>query len=279
MLRFVMFAVVAGLGLMLFAIAAAVQDPVITRYTVAMPGLQTPVRIVQLSDSHASPVDMPAVRLRRVVAAMNALRPDLIVLTGDYISGYPDRWSAAQMQVALAPFDGLRAPLGVYAVLGNHDDKAATRVALVGARAALAESQVRLLVGERVTVGPLELAGSDDMLRGSPSVETLRRLVRPVPAGRPIVALAHEPDFLQWLPPRNILLITGHTHGGQIRLPLIEPWLLGDYLRAHMRGLYREGGNVLIVSSGLGTSILPMRIGVPPEIVVISLVPAPGKRP
>lgn len=276
-----MIAVIAGLGLLLFGVASAVQDPVITRYTVAMPGLQAPVRIVQLSDSHASRVDMPAVRLRRVVAAMNALDPDLIVLTGDYISGYPDRWSAARMQEALAPFDGLRAPLGVFAVLGNHDDRAATRAALVGARAALAGSQVRLLVGECVSVGPLELAGSDDMLRGNPSVESLRQLIRKVPEGRPIVALAHEPDFLQWLPPRNILLLAGHTHGGQIRLPLLEPLLLGDYLRAHLRGLFREGGNIMIVSSGVGTSILPVRIGVPPEIVVISLVPAqtPGQQP
>jgi uncharacterized protein len=254
-----------GLVAILFAVAGAVQDPQIARYRVAIAGLERPLRIVQLSDSHVSPIDMPAERLRRVVAMMNAQRPDLVVLTGDYISGDPAAWSLAQVRAALAPFAALRAPLGVYAVLGNHDGSAATRAALAG-------TGVKLLVAERTTAGPITLVGADDLLRGSPAVEAMRRAVRGAPTGPPVVVLAHEPDFFQYLPPQAAMLIAGHTHGGQVMLPVVGTLSFGAFIDAHRRGLFFEHGQALLVSSGLGTSLLPIRIGVPPEIVVIELV-------
>jgi uncharacterized protein len=201
------------------------------------------------------------------MAQMNALDPDMIVLTGDYISGNPGDWTAAEKRAALAPFAGLRAPLGVFAVLGNHDGKA------VQVRAALAGTGVRLLVGEGVDAGPVQLVGADDMMRGSPAVEAMRRAIRSAPPGKPVVVLAHEPDFFQWLQARPVLMIAGHTHGGQIVLPFIGGLSVSPYLDKKLRGLFRENGQMMLVSSGLGTSILPMRIGVPPEIVEINLVP------
>lgn len=252
---------------MLFGFWSASQDPQVARYTIVMPGLQEPLRIVQLSDSHASRIDMPPQRLRRVVAMMNALRPDLIVLTGDYISGNPDSWSADEKRAALAPFAGLKAPLGVFAVLGNHEGSPAeTRAALLG-------TGVKLLVSEQQAVGPLQLVGADDLLRGSPAVERMRRQIRDAPPGRPIVVIAHEPDFFQWLRDRPVLMIVGHTHGGQIVLPFIGGLSVSPYLDKRLRGLFQERGHTMIVSSGLGTSFLPMRIGVPPEIVETTLLP------
>jgi hypothetical protein len=255
-------------ALLLFGLASAVQDPIVPRYTVAVPGLKAPVRVVQLSDVHASRFDMPVARLQRIVAQANALHPDLIVLTGDFISGYPPSWTAAEARMALAPLAGLSAPRGVVAVLGNHDSRAMTRAALAG-------TGIRLLVGETFDTGPLVIAGADDLIAGNLAVLGLRRAVSYVPPGKPVVAISHEPEFLQWLPKRVPLLIAGHTHGGQIVLPLLGTLPHNPFVDTHLRGLYVEHRQTLLVSSGLGTSVLPLRIGVPPEIALITLVP-PG---
>ena len=106
-----LFLILVGLGLAVaaFGVSSAQQAPVVVRYRLEMPGLAAPLRIVQLSDSHASRIDMPPARLARIVAQINALNPDLVLLTGDYVSGDPDRWSLAETRIALAPFDRLRA--------------------------------------------------------------------------------------------------------------------------------------------------------------------------
>lgn len=253
-----------------FGILSALQDPQVVRYAVPMPGLTVPVRIVQLSDSHASKFGMTPARLARVAAMMNALKPDMFVLTGDYISGNPDGWTPQETVAALAPFKALRAPLGVFAVLGNHDDKYKTAAALL-------TGPVQLLIGQRVDAGPISVVGADDLTGGSPAVEAMRVAIRRAPPGRPVLVLGHEPSFFDFLEKRRVVMVVGHTHGGQIRLPLIGSWIPDRYSAAHRRGVYRERAQILLVSSGLGTSLLPMRIGVPPEIVEITLLPAPAQ--
>ncbi len=257
----------AGLafGFVLLGVWQAQHAPIVARYTVPIVGLRAPLRIVQLSDSHAG-FDMPASRLARVVAQMNALRPDLVVLTGDYVSGDPANWSAAETRAALAPFAALRAPMGVYAVLGNHDNAAKTRAGLDG-------TGVQFLRDTGVDAGPIHLIGSDDIGGPSHPVEKTRRLIRAAPGDRPVIIIAHEPEFFQWLIPPAQLLIAGHTHGGQILIPGLGSPYLGGYLERHLRGLFVEPGQAMVVSSGLGTSLLPLRIGVLPEIVEITLVP------
>ncbi|KAB7644361.1 metallophosphoesterase [Polymorphobacter fuscus] len=249
-----------------WGVMSAVQDPRIARYTVAMPGLRAPLRVIQLSDSHASAIDMPPQRLQRVVAMINARKPDLIVLTGDYVSGNPDSWTPAQTRAALAPFNDLAAPLGVYAALGNHDDRAKTAPALVA-------GPVRLLVGTRADAGPVTIVGADDVMRGSPAVEDMRRAIRRAPRDKPVLVIVHEPTYFQWLQTRPVLMLAGHTHGGQIKLPILGAWSINAYYAAHQRGLFRAGAQTMIVSSGLGTTNVPVRIGVPPEIVELTLVP------
>lgn len=267
MVRRIIFALfAAGIALAAFAVWGALQDPVVVRYRLAMPGLRAPLRIVQLSDSHASAVDMPAQRLARVVAQINALQPDMILLTGDYLSGDPAAWSRAETRAALAPFAALQAPLGVFAVPGNHDDPRKTRAGLAG-------GPVRLLVGERVDVGPLQLVGADDIARGSPAVEAMRRAIRTAPPGKALLVVVHSPIMVTWLNPRPVLMIAGHTHGGQIKLPIVGAFRLDPFAGAHQRGVFLEGPHRLLVSSGLGTTGLPIRIGVPPEIVELTLVP------
>jgi predicted MPP superfamily phosphohydrolase len=250
-----------------FGVWGALQDPQVVRYRLALPGLSAPLRIVQLSDSHASAIDMRPARLARVVGQINALHPDLILLTGDYVSGNPDRWTLAETRAALAPFHALHAPLGVFAVLGNHDDPDKTLLAL-------ADGPVRLLIGERVDAGPVQIVGVDDIARGSPAVEAMRHAIGKAPPGKPILVIVHRPTFIAWLDPRPVLMIAGHTHGGQFKLPIVGAWSADAFYAAHQRGVFREGPHRLLVSSGLGTTNLPMRIGVPPEIVELTLVPA-----
>ncbi len=263
-LFFVSLVSLAFLGL--YGLAEAVQDVRLVRYRVAIPGLVAPLRLVQLSDSHANWINMPPVRLRRIVAAINARHPDLVVLTGDYSSGLiftgPRMWLSA----ALAPFSRIRAPLGVVAVPGNHDQPRWTQIMM-------ALGPVKLLAGTTVDVGPLVLAGAESMATPPDPLGNLARAIARVPPGKPVVALAHEPYAFATLPARAVLLIAGHTHGGQIRLPLLGTRRTDAYFDSHLRGVYREHGQVMIVSSGVGTSILPLRIGVPPEIVEIELVP------
>ena len=265
--------------LLLFVVAAATfgfgvwgaqQTPVVVRYTLVLPGLSAPLRTVQLSDSHASRIDMPPERLAAIVAQANALRPDMIVLTGDYVSGNPDHWTPAQTRTALAPFRALRAPLGVFASLGNHDDLARTAAALAG-------SAVQLLVGTGVDAGPLHIVGADEIDRGSPAVEAMRRAIRTAPPGKPVVVIAHQPTFFTWLQARPVVMFTGHTHGGQIKLPIIGAFAINAYYAAHQRGVFRRGVHRMVVSSGLGTTGLPIRICVPPEIVEVTLLPASAK--
>lgn len=266
MRRLLLFITVIGLALYAFGFYTAQRDPVIAAYRIEVPGLARPMRIVQLSDSHASAIDMRPERLARVVAMMNARKPDLMLLTGDYVSGNPDSWNADETRAAIAPFAALRAPLGVFAVLGNHDDPHRTAAAMAAAR-------VRLLVGERVDIGPISLVGADDITAGSPGVEAMRKAIRRAPTGKPIVVVVHEPDFFYWLQQRPVLMIAGHTHGGQILLPFIGTRFMYKFYADHPRGLYREGRHTMLISSGLGTTFLPIRIGVPPEIAEITLVP------
>jgi uncharacterized protein len=265
--------VALGLALFIFGVVSAQRAPIVARYRVVMPGLSAPLHIVQLSDSHASAIDMPAARLERVVAQINALKPDLVVLTGDYVSGDPARWDVTATAAALAPFKALQAPLGVYAVNGNHDNPGSTLKAL-------RSGPVRLLVGESVDIGPVTVIGSDSILRESIAVEAMRLAIDKAPKRKPVIVIVHEPIFFTWLYPRRpLLMIAGHTHGGQLNLPLLGPIMLPtDFYRSHRRGVFREGVHTLLVSSGLGTTAIPVRIGVPPEIVELTLVPAqPGK--
>ncbi|MBC7521863.1 MAG: metallophosphoesterase [Sandarakinorhabdus sp.] len=266
MLRLMWLIVLAGAALFAFGFYSAQRDPQVAAYRIAVPGLTRQVRIVQLSDSHASAIDMRPSRLARVASIINARKPDLILLTGDYISGNPDKWDADETRAAIAPFKALQAPLGVFAVMGNHDDRFKTA-------AAMAAAHIRLLIGERADIGPFFLVGVDDQTSGSPAVEGMRKAIRRAPPGKPIVVVAHEPVFMVWLQQRPVLMIAGHTHGGQIYLPFIGSWPTLQYYTDHRRGFYREGRHMLVVSSGLGTTNLPIRIGVPPEIAEITLVP------
>ena len=251
--------------------AEAQRDPVVVRYAVGLgrwPAGQPPLRIVQLSDIHVAWPAMPLTRVERIVDQVNALHPDLVVLTGDYLGGMLYDVPVANGDQMLVPLRRLRARYGVIAVRGNHDSAYWTPIVF-------GRTQIAMLQNRWIAAGPVTVAGVDDITGVDDPAAAARQAVLDAPRDRPLILLAHEPDYFEVLPPGVDLLIAGHTHGGQIVLPFLGTRSTGvPFEDRHLRGHFTEHGRQLIVSSGIGTSLIPIRIGVPPEVALITLGPA-----
>jgi hypothetical protein len=229
------------------------------------------MKIVQISDFHFEEYTEAAF-LDAIVRKVNAVAPDLVVLSGDFVSNkpLPRHFSVRFGYQCAEHLSRLTCPLR-YAILGNHD-------CLVGSHAitdALHTHGIPVLANSFV---PLErngqriwLAGIKDVLEEKPDLGAA------LPAGRserePVILLAHEPDFADYAVGRHVdLVLSGHTHGGQILLPLLPPLLLPDMGRKYVHGLFRMGnGMQLYVNRGIGAVTLPFRFRCRPEITVITL--------
>ncbi|HSV29675.1 MAG TPA: metallophosphoesterase [Candidatus Omnitrophota bacterium] len=227
-----------------------------------------PLKIAFVADLHPGVAHVDLAKIAEVVRRINAAEPDLILLGGDYIAGRPPRIPIEETARALS---GLKAPMGVVSVLGNHDwwfD--GTRVAR-----ALADVGITVLENGAVPLdapdGRLWVAGlADDSTRRPDGVAAFGG----VPPGQPAIALMHDPASLSEAAGRAMLVLAGHTHGGQVRLPLVgSPVVPGRAPRRMAYGLMVEQGQLLYVTSGIGTSILPVRFNMPPEIVLLTLGP------
>jgi predicted MPP superfamily phosphohydrolase len=222
-----------------------------------------PMRVVLLSDLHvATPGDTPA-RLRGTVMRVNALHPDLVLLAGDFLSTETPAFAAPPDEV-VPIVAGLRARLGVVAVLGNHD-YGRGRSAL---EAGLQRVGITLLRNQAVRRGPLAILGIGDTYTGH--ADPRRALLAARRLGGLPVVLSHEPDVAAKLDPSLRLVLSGHTHCGQV-----SPWPIGPivtasaYGKRYACGLIREGARLTLVSAGLGTSSLPIRLGAVPDFWVI----------
>lgn len=222
-------------------------------------------KIVQMSDFHLHPFTELEL-VQKAVARANELGADVIVLTGDYVLAAAD--SIFELAPALA---GLNARQGVFAVLGNHDHW--TEAAVV--RQGLKESGLTLLDNSHVALSAggqqLYLAGVDDCWSGSPD---LQMALDGVAAGAPVVLLAHEPDFADTFgrDGRVALQLSGHSHGGQVRLPGIGALVLPAYGQKYDAGLNRAGDMWVYTTRGIGVIGPPVRFNCPPEITEIRLV-------
>jgi hypothetical protein len=272
--RALAFLTLAGLALTLWCYGIAVSAPVVRRASIAILPLGTPpLRAVLLSDIHVAGPDMPPERLARIVAQVNALAPDIVLIAGDFVGdGYLQR--RIPPAEAVRPFAALRARLGTWAVLGNHDhwnDPSAIRIAL-------AASNVRLLTNQAAQVGPLALGGLDDDFTGRADLAATLARMRGLSGTRLI--LSHSPDPFADTPADVPLFLAGHTHCGQLRFPLVGA--LTYEIRNGARfgcGEVNEEGRRLIVSAGLGTSVLPFRLGAVPDLWLIELRPVPAPVP
>jgi predicted MPP superfamily phosphohydrolase len=261
-----------ALGLLGWMYWSAIRDPIVRTARVEVRGLADPVRILLLSDIHVAGPDMPPDRVERIVRQANALRPDLILIAGDFISDKRSGTRSYPLAQAIAPLAGLKARLGVTAVLGNHDhwrNAAATRYFL-------RESGIRVLDNDAARVGPLSLGGVDDPFTGQEDVAQVLIRMRAYPGVK--ILLSHSPDIFPRVPSDVPLTLAGHTHCGQIRLPFVGAVsTMSKYGEQYACGRIDEKGRALIVSSGLGTSILPLRLGAAPDLWVIDLAPAPAQ--
>ncbi|MDX2155701.1 MAG: metallophosphoesterase [Hyphomicrobiaceae bacterium] len=281
----------ASLGAYAFGIEPRFRLEV-TRWSVTPPRWPTglELKLVVIADIHAGEPYMPPARIAEIVDRANALLPDAILLLGDYAAAH--RWQTRKVPASewASILRGLRAPLGVHAVLGNHDwwDDAAAqrrrggpvigRVELERAGIPVYENDaVRLTKAGR----PFWIAGLGDQIalvtgwRGKKAVfkgmDDLKGTISRVTDDAPVILMAHEPDIFPKVPSRVALTISGHTHGGQVRLAGYSPVVPSMYGNRYAYGHILEGGRHLVVSGGLGCSKLPVRFGVPPEIVVVEL--------
>jgi uncharacterized protein len=267
--------------------------PRVVRYPVSPQGWppDLKLRIVTLSDFHACDPWMSVNRIRSIVDTANGLDGDIILLLGDYISGkrLPHRdIASADWARELAR---LKAPLGVHAILGNHDwweDDDAMRTmrgptfagnALTGAGIKVFENEaIRLVHNNR----PFWLAGLGDQIAfqwarrrngraGPRGSDDMPLLLSRITDDAPAILMAHEPDIFPRVPDRFAVTLSGHTHGGQVNLFGWRPASASELSARYARGHFRENGRDLLVTSGLGCSIAPIRIGVPPEIMVVEL--------
>lgn len=269
MKRILLIGLLLGLALAGYGYWGALRDPTVRTVTIAMedwPKGQPPLRVALLSDLHVAGPDMPPERLARIVTQVNALKPDLVLIAGDLVSDKrvsTHRYSEAE---AVAPLGGLRARHGVVAVLGNHDHWRNT----AGMRRALEANRVTVLGNSVIARAGVILAGADDDFTGRADPEALVRAVAPFKG--PVVTLSHSPDIVPELPARFGLILAGHTHCGQIALPLIgRPATMSRYGDRFACGLIREGARTIVVAAGLGTSVLPIRIGAPPDLWLLEL--------
>jgi len=234
--------------------------------------------IAVIADLHAGGPNLGLARVERVVDTANALGCDLVVLLGDFFATHhfvTERVPPAAWAGQLAR---LRAPLGVWAIFGNHD----WWFDIDGTRHALAQVKIPVLENRAVLIGETGqrfwLAGLGDQLahrlghglfRG---VDDLPGTLAQLRGDDPAILLIHEPDIFTQVPDRVALTLAGHTHGGQIRVPLLWPhWVPSAYGARFAYGHIVESDRHMIVSGGIGTSEVPLRLGMPPEIVRVEL--------
>ncbi len=227
------------------------------------------LRIAVIADLHGGSPYIGKDKIDAVVAMTNAAHPDLVLMVGDYVSGVPHIWGGPHISIEIiaAHLKALHAPLGVYAVLGNHDNWAnPDRVA-----AALRQNGIKVLDNEHLALttrnGALTLVGFGDQRSHADNVA---RALSGIAPGTRALCFTHAPDLFAELPSTCALTIAGHTHGGQVVLPLLGRLVVPSRF-GYDAGLYHRDGKALFVSTGIGTSTMPVRFGVPPEISLLSL--------
>jgi predicted MPP superfamily phosphohydrolase len=227
------------------------------------------LKVALVSDLHAGAPEVDERRVERVVAATNRARPDLVALLGDYIDPEVALGDRVEPEAVARRLAELEAPLGTFAVLGNHDWlNDGERV-----RRALREQMIEVLENDAASVDlagqVVWIVGLADASERVPDVATPFSLV---PEGGPLLVLSHNPDLFPMLPDRPSLTVAGHTHGAQVNLPLVrEKVTPSEHGARYAGGLFHEGRRVMYVSRGIGTSTVPVRFRAAPEVVLLTL--------
>ena len=227
------------------------------------------IRIAMIGDIHTDTHYINEAKLQRIVDLTNAQHPDLIVLLGDYIHGGRNNPDHVAPEMTARYLKNLKAPLGVYAVLGNHDwwyNGERVRQAFESENIPVLDNEVKELNWHGKSFW---LAGLADLWTRPQNVE---RTIEAIPSGATIIALTHNPDIFPNLPQSVPLLLAAHTHGGQVNIPLIgTPIVPSRFGSKYTAGHVFENNHHLFVTTGIGTSIMRVRFRVPPEIVILTI--------
>ena len=274
-LRVVLAAIILLIGLVFFWAFLIEPNRLVVREQIIQidnwPRELNGLRIAVLSDIHAGGWFIDDKKLRTIVQRTNQLQPDLIVILGDYMTGEGRTSDRMEPEVFGAILKDFHAPFGVYSVLGNHDwwyDRVKVRRGLEQNGFKVLDNEVTEL---KVRGTSLWLVGLADLWEGPQRIE---QTVEKVPQGVPMIALTHNPDIFPRLPERVPLLLAGHTHGAQVSFPFIGTVVHSSrFGKKYERGHVFENNHHLFVTTGIGTSILPLRFGVTPEIVSLTVNP------
>lgn len=263
---------ILGLGLALGIYAFAIEPgrlQVVTTPIAIEPWPASGLRIAVLADLHVGAPHIDLERLDDVVAETNASDPDIVVIVGDLVIHGVAFGTFVEPEPIAAGLANLRARHGVYAVLGNHDwwyDGERVTAALVAAGITVLEDQA-----VRTDAGVWIAAVGDKWTRPA----NVDAALAEVTDDAPVVVITHNPDVFPKIGPRASLTIAGHTHGGQVDLPIFGPPIVpSDFGQRYAQGLVIEDGRRMFVSAGIGTSILPVRFRVVPRIDVLVLGPS-----
>lgn len=251
-------------------LANARAEPIVRRLAVAMPNWTPgapPVQVALLSDIHLGNRAMDPGRLERIVAEVNSAKPDVVLIAGDFTAGHAPGNVSELTSALAAQLARLDAPLGAVAVLGNHDYWVSPDLI----RSALGNAGIVVLENQALRRGPLTIVGVGDRFSGHDDVSQTSSSAHLL-EGIPIV-LTHSPDVVPDLPPAFTVVLAGHTHCGQLELPWWGP-LLARSPREHWRRLYdahylcgviRDAGRLTVVTAGLGSGTIPIRLGAMPD--------------
>lgn len=267
----------ALLALVCLAIVAkgywnATRDPVVRTATVGVadwPAGQPAVKILLVSDTHVAGPDMPPARLFRIVADLNHLRPDLVLIAGDLVSEKRMATHVYHPHEIVEPLSRFKVPLGVVVVSGNHDHWFSPDAL----RGEMEKRGLRVLQNEAVKLGPFILGGVDDDFSGHDDVSATLAAMKRMGPGVPLL-VTHSPDIIPDIGRPMAAIFAGHTHCGQIRLPWIGAIsYVSRYGDRFACGDLTDDGQRIFVGAGLGTSLLPLRYLTPPDVWLVTFGP------
>jgi uncharacterized protein len=273
---------VVGLGLWIWAWVIEPQTMVVRTFKVQSAAWKgAPMTVAVIADTHVGFGWMPASRVDRIIARANALKSDAVLLLGDYAGGDAQagdrRDGGAEVLAGVGAFSALKSPEGTFAILGNHD----TWFGREPIAAALDQAGARVLRNGHAIVtrdgGQVVIAGVRDQTTDD---EDVPAALAGMPDNADVILLTHDPDVFAGLPAeardRVALTLAGHTHCGQVYVPgLGRPMIPSRYGQRYACGLIEENGRHLVVTGGLGGSILPVRFLTPPEIALVTIEAAP----
>lgn len=264
--------VMIGAALTALGYFNALRDPIVRTAQVSVadwPEGEPAIRVLAISDIHIAGPDMPPERFKRIAHTLNKLEPDLVVIAGDLISEKrlaTRHYSAREIASSLAV---LEAKVGVAIVPGNHEHWAG----MPEFEAAFAQEGMPILRNTAVRQGPLTLIAIDDEFTANDDVAASFSAASKLGEG-PLIVVTHSPDVVPDLPQAVAAIFAGHTHCGQIRLPLIgAPAYMSRYGERFACGDISDSGQRIFVTAGLGTSLVPIRFGAPPDVWLVTIGP------